>query len=56
MEENMEIGLVTEVGTFGELNMEDPTVINTKKKKTELEALIESSIDENLKNLSVISE
>lgn len=47
MSENMnydELSIVTEVGTFGSLNIDDPTVKKIKKKKNELG--VEMDIDE----------
>lgn len=51
-----ELCCVTEVGTFGELDIEDPTVTKQKKKKSELDALIEASIVENASNLTAVTE
>lgn len=50
MKENLNI--VTEVGVFGDLNIEDPTVTNVKKKNTdlseeELNKLIQESVRAN---------
>lgn len=55
-DEREELGFVTEVGTFGSLNIDDPTVKDAKKKKQELEALIEAANAENLNNLTVIND
>lgn len=49
MENIEELSIVTEVGVFGELNIEDPT--KKKVKEKEMEALIESVNAENLRNL-----
>ena len=47
-----EMTILTEVGNFGELNIEDPTVKKVKKKKTpNLDKLIEESINNNRDNL-----
>lgn len=55
--EKMEYGFVTEVGVFGNLDIDDPTVIEAKKKKQEeLDALIESATAENLETLTAINE
>lgn len=51
-----EMGFVTEVGTFGDLNIDDPTVKKTKKKKEDLDVLIENAIAENASNLSVLND
>ena len=50
------MGFVTEVGTFGDLNIDDPTVKKTKKKKEDLDVLIENAIAENASNLSVLND
>ena len=48
-----EFNIVTEVGVFGDLNIEDPTVKSVKKKNNnnyteeELDALIKESINSN---------
>jgi adenylate cyclase class IV len=55
--ETEKLTLVTEVGTFGELNIDDPTEQQVKKKKKDLEALIEASIAENANiNLDIIND
>jgi len=51
LEKNEELCIITEVGIFGQLDIEDPTKKKVKK-KDELEALIESSVKTNLDNLS----
>jgi len=51
LENNEELCLLTEVGVFGELDIEDPTKKKIKK-KDDLETLIESSVKTNLDNLS----
>lgn len=52
MEENNDLSYVTEVGVFGSLDIDDPTVIEmTKKKKKEMDDLIQEAIEENKKNL-----
>lgn len=43
---------VTEVGTFGDLDIDDPTAIELqKKKKKEMDELIKQAIENNKKNL-----
>lgn len=55
--ENEEMSFVTEVGVFGDLDIDDPTVIDAKKKKkASLESLIEAANEENLKNLTAIND
>lgn len=50
---NEEYSIITEVGVFGDLNIEDPTVKNVKKKNNtdyteeEIDALIKESINAN---------
>ena len=50
---NEEFNIVTEVGVFGDLNIEDPTVKSVKKKNNtnyteeEIETLIKESISTN---------
>lgn len=56
MNKNEDLSFVTEVGTFGDLNIADPTEIKTKKKQTDMEALIEASIAENLSNLTIVND
>ncbi len=52
MEENNDLSYVTEVGVFGSLDIDDPTVIEMKKKKKkEMDDLIQEAIEENKKNL-----
>lgn len=46
-----ELSIVTEVGVFGELNIEDPTEKKIKK-KSDLEETISKCIEENLNKLS----
>lgn len=46
-----EMSIVTEVGTFGDLDIEDPTVKKVKKSKKEIDELIQESIKENAANL-----
>lgn len=44
--------IVTEVGTFGDIDIDDPTVMKVKKKKkSELDEIIEQAIKENEENL-----
>ena len=43
--------IITEVGTFGDLNIKDPTKKKVKKNNEELDVLIEESIKNNLINL-----
>lgn len=46
--EKVELSFVTEVGTFGELDIDDPTIKNAKKKKNDdIEAMIAEAITEN---------
>lgn len=45
--ENMEYGIVTEVGTFGSLNIEDPTVTPIDPKNKSVNELIEEAIQQN---------
>lgn len=42
-----ELSVVTEVGTFGDLNIEDPTQKKVKKQNEDLEALIKEAVAEN---------
>jgi hypothetical protein len=51
MEKNDELYIITEVGTFGDLNITDPTKKKVKKKNKELDVLIEEAIQENKDNL-----
>jgi hypothetical protein len=50
---NEEYSIITEVGTFGDLNIEDPTVKSIKKKNNtnyteeEIDSLIKESISNN---------
>ena len=44
--------VVTEVGTFGDINIDDPTVSSVKKKNEDIEQLIAESVKENATNLS----
>ena len=50
---NEEFNIVTEVGVFGDLNIEDPTIKSVKKKNNtnyteeEIETLIKESINTN---------
>ena len=50
---NEEYSIITEVGTFGDLNIDDPTVKPIKKKNNtnyteeEIESLIKESINNN---------
>lgn len=43
---------VTEVGTFGDLNIKDPTEKDIKKKDKSVEELITESVQENKENLT----
>lgn len=45
--EKEELSVVTEIGVFGDLDIEDPTAIDVKKKKKALDDMIEESISEN---------
>jgi hypothetical protein len=56
MPDTTELAYVTEVGTFGDLNIEDPTAKKSKKKQEDLDVLIENAIAENSKNLTVIND
>ena len=48
-----EMSVVTEIGVFGELDVEDPTATRVKKKKdANLEDTINEAIMENMSNLS----
>ena len=53
MSNKEEFNIVTEVGVFGDLNIEDPTIKSVKKKNNtnyteeELESLIKESINSN---------
>lgn len=44
--------VVTEVGTFGDLNIDDPSVSSVKKKNEDIDHLIAESIKENATNLA----
>lgn len=46
--ENTQLSFVTEIGHFGDMPMKDPTVQTVEKRK-ELEALMESTDDPDLK-------
>ncbi len=54
MSKESEYEIVTEVGTFGNLNIDDPTVRKIKKKADgqDIDQLIRESIDANRRNLS----
>jgi len=47
-----ELHIVTEVGMFGDLDINDPTKKKVKKKKKSMEEEIQEAIEENLKNLT----
>lgn len=47
--DEQELYILTEVGTFGELNLTDPT---KKKVKTNIEDDIQKAVAENLNNLT----
>jgi hypothetical protein len=49
---NGEYSAVCEVGNYGDLNIEDPTVKKVKAKDENIEELIQQSIEENSKALS----
>ena len=53
---NEELNIVTEVGVFGDLNIDDPTKKKVKKTDDEMDALIESAIASNVNNLQGICE
>lgn len=50
--EKEELYVVTEIGTFAGMNINDPTAKKVKKKQEELDALIEQTNAENKKNLT----
>jgi len=53
--EKVELSFVTEVGTFGDLDINDPTIKNAKKKKnSDIEAMIAEAITENANALTGI--
>lgn len=51
--ENNDLHVVTEIGVFGELDVEDPTVNNVKKKNKDVnvDEIINEAIQENLNTL-----
>lgn len=51
MTDKGDLYIVGEVGIFGELNIKDPTVTTVKKKRKDIDALIEEAIKENQENL-----
>lgn len=51
--EKVELSFVTEVGVFGDLDINDPTIKNAKKKKNDnIEDMIAEAITENVNNLT----
>ena len=55
MEEKTTLGIVTEIGTFGNLNMQDPTVqgVNTLMEKTNdpyLKQYLQEQMNQKIKN------
>lgn len=51
--EKVELSFVTEVGVFGDLDINDPTIKNAKKKKNDnIEEMIAEAITENANNLT----
>ena len=53
MNKNETMSVLTEVGVFGELDIDDPTAQQLKKKKQEdIDSLIQEAITENATNLS----
>jgi len=51
MSDKGELHIVTEVGTFGDLNITDPTKKKVAKKDEDMDALIREAHQENIKNL-----
>jgi|HigsolmetaAR203D_1030402.scaffolds.fasta_scaffold01377_13 hypothetical protein len=51
-DKGQEFEIVTEVGVFGDLNIEDPTRKKVNKKNEDIDELIMESTQSNLKNLS----
>jgi hypothetical protein len=51
--EKVELSFVTEVGVFGDLDINDPTIKNAKKKKNDnIEEMIAEAITENANTLT----
>jgi hypothetical protein len=51
--EKVELSFVTEVGVFGDLDINDPTIKNAKKKKdVNIEDMIAEAITENANTLT----
>lgn len=51
--EKVELSFVTEVGVFGDLDINDPTIKNAKKKKNDnIEDMIAEAITENANTLT----
>ena len=48
MEKNTQLSFVTEIGTFGDMDMKDPTVQAVDQRK-DMQALMESTNDPHLK-------
>ena len=52
-QEKVELSFVTEVGVFGDLDINDPTIKNAKKKKNDnIEDMIAEAITENANTLT----
>lgn len=54
---NDELHVLTEVGVFGDLDIDDPTAKKVKRKKTDnddIEGMINDAIEKNLKGLENI--
>lgn len=52
MSQDNDLHVVTEVGVFGELNIDDPTKKKVKKANESLDDVIAEAVQENLNNLS----
>ena len=51
MDNSKEMHIVTEVGTFGSLNINDPTKKKIKPEDQDIDSVIKDAIAENAKNL-----
>jgi len=49
LDNDSELCIITEIGTFGSLNIKDPTKKKVSKEDEELQAIIEESIEMNKK-------
>ena len=49
MNNKSELSFVTEIGTFGDMPMKDPTVQSVEKRKSEMTELMESTDNADLK-------